>query len=120
MARIRIGRLESELTKIITRTISAKLRDKNLAFITIRNLELSNDMSYAKIFYTFIGKMNKKNVQAALEKSSGVFKSEIAKAKFMRKIPNLIFQFDDISEKTRSLDDIFEKIHAEQDKNENT
>ena len=71
MARIRIKRLESELQKIISNVISFKLRDKDLPMLTITEINLTNDMSYAKIYYTHLDNFDRDKVQSALEKSSG-------------------------------------------------
>ena len=49
MARIRIKRLESELFKLLSTTISFKLRDDNLTMVTVTGVKLTNDLSYAKI-----------------------------------------------------------------------
>ena len=114
MARIRIKRLESELQKIISNVISFKLRDKDLPMLTITEISLTNDMSYAKIYYTYFDDLNREKVQTILEKSSGTIKHEIARAKFMRKIPKLVFRYDEMEKGARVIDDIFTKIHSEE------
>ncbi len=113
MARIRIKRLESELQKIISNVINFKLRDKNLVMVTVTEIKLTNDLSYANIYYTHFDNFSREKVLSTLEKSSGVIKHEIAKAKFMRKIPNLVFRYDEMERKARDIDDIFAKIHSE-------
>ncbi len=117
MARIRIQRLESELFKIISKVLTFKVRDRDLQMVNLVEIKLTNDLSYAKIYYTTL-EPNIKQVQQALERSKGFIKNEIAAAKFMRVVPELIFKFDDQAEKARQLDDIFEQIHAEEKKHE--
>ena len=113
MARIRIQRLESELLKIISNTINFKLRDKNLNMITITQVTLSNDLSHARIYFTHLSKINSNKILQSLQKSSGFIKNEIACAKFMRVIPELVFNCDKVEEKARHLDELFAKIHAD-------
>ena len=113
MARIRIQRLEKELTKIISNTILLKLRDKYIQSVTITSVKLTNDMSILKIYFTHLGKESDKKVLNALTKSSGFIKKQIADAKMMRRIPEIIFQYDEIADNARKLEDIFSKINAE-------
>jgi len=118
MARIRIKRLESELFKLISTTVSFKLRDSHLAMVTITGVRLSNELSYLRIFFSHFDETSTEDVLRSLQRSSGFLKNEIAKAKFMRKIPELSFEYDKLEENARDLDKIFAKIEAEQKDNE--
>jgi len=118
MARIRIKRLESELYKLISMTINYKLRDKNLAMVTVTGVKLTNDLSYLTIYFSHFDETDSEAVLRSLQKSSGFLKNEIAKAKFMRKIPDIIFEYDKLEENARDLDKIFAKIKSERKDNE--
>lgn len=118
MARIRIQRLESELLKLISTAVSFKLRDKNLAMVTITHIRLSNDLSHCRIYYSHLDNNNKDAVATAFIKSAGFIKREIAAAKFMRIIPELSFEYDTTGEEARHLDELFTRIHNE-NKDEN-
>lgn len=118
MARIRIQRLESELLKLISTAVSFKLRDKNLAMVTITHIRLSNDLSHCRIYYSHLDNNNKDAVATAFIKSAGFIKREIAAAKFMRIIPELSFEYDTTGEEARHLDELFARIHNE-NKDEN-
>ncbi len=113
MARIRIQRLESELLKLLNKIINYTLRDKNLQMITITAVKLSNDMSHAKVYFTHLDKIKSEDVLNSLRKSKGFLKREIAEAKIMRIVPDLIFEYDEIEKTARHLDELFDKIHAE-------
>jgi len=120
MSKIRIQRLEKELLKLMNNVLSFKIRDKNLTWVTITNIRLSNDMSHAKIYFSFLGENSKEEVLQSLQKSAGFFKNEIAKAKMMRTIPEIVFFYDELQENARKLDKILEKINSEKsEKDEN-
>jgi len=114
MARIRVQRLESELFKLISSIVTFQLRNKNLQMVTIKAIRLSNDLSYAKIFFSTLQDEKKEIVLNALRKSKGFFKKQIAIANIMRIVPELSFEYDEVDEKARKLDDIFAKIHSEE------
>lgn len=114
MPRIRIQRLESELFKLISNVVTFQLRNKNLQMVTIKAIRLSNDLSYAKVFISTLNDEKKEVVLAALRKSKGFFKRQIAAAKIMRIVPDLTFEYDELEVKARKLDDIFAQIHSEE------
>jgi len=116
LASIRIKRLEKELFKIISSTVSFKLRDKRLSCVTITSVRLTNDMSLAKVYFTQYDKLADAVVQETLQRSSGAIKKEIAAAKLMRTIPNIRFLYDELEENARSLEDIFAQIRNESPK----
>lgn len=115
MARIRIQRMEKELTKIISNTLLFKIRDKNLQSVTITSVKLTNDMSLLKVYFTHLGQESDKKVLAAINRSSGFIKKQIAEAKLMRRIPEIQFYYDKIAEKAHKLEDIFSQIEAEKE-----
>ena len=118
MARIRIKRLESELFKLLSTTINFKLRDNNLTMVTVTGVKLTNVLSYLRVFFSHFDETKTENVLRSLNKSSGFLKNEIAKAKFMRKIPDISFEYDKLEENARDLDKIFAKIQAEKKEDE--
>ncbi|MCF7919103.1 MAG: 30S ribosome-binding factor RbfA [Candidatus Cloacimonetes bacterium] len=118
MTAIRIQRFEKELTKIISQTINNRLQNKKLNWITITDVKLSSDLSHAKVYFTHISELPHHQVARELNKSCGIIKNDIAKAKLMRIIPEIVFFYDDLAEKADHLEDIFRKIQAEQEGDE--
>ena len=115
MPSIRVQRFEKELLKLISKVVSYKLRDKNLAWVSISSVKLSPDFSYARVYFTHITNTSHANVLDALKRCTGVIKREIASAKMMRVIPEITFFYDDLEEKADQLEDIFQKIHQEKE-----
>jgi ribosome-binding factor A len=114
MASIRIMRLQKELERLFNAVLSNKIRDPRLSWVSISKINLSPDMQYAKVFFTFLDDSSKPElITQFLTRSSGVFKKEIASAKMMRVIPEITFVYDSKGEETRKLDKIFAKIEEE-------
>jgi ribosome-binding factor A len=114
MPRIRIQRLESELFKLISTVVTFQLRNKDLQMVTIKAIRLSNDLNHAKVYFSTLNDEKKEKVLAALRKSKGFIKRQIAEAKIMRIVPELTFEYDLVEEQARKLDDIFAKIRSEE------
>ena len=116
MARIRVQRIEKELLRLISNTVTYKLRDKNLAFVSITRIRVSNDLSDVKVYFSHYSDTDHDVVLEALTKSTGFIKKEIAAAKFLRMIPEITFFYDTTEDNARDLEEIFDRIEAEKEK----
>jgi ribosome-binding factor A len=90
----RVRRVASELQKVISLLLRTKIKDPKLATATITEIELSKDLSYAKVYYTCLSADDSAYIAKAFDKSKGFFRSSIAKALSLRIVPNLKFMYD--------------------------
>ena len=89
-----------------------KSRDTRLQNITITNVEISDDLRRAKIFYLTRGKEAEiQLLQKALEKASGFIKQELAQEHILRVMPELFFQVDDSWQRGERVADILRQLH---------
>ncbi|ABJ90699.1 30S ribosome-binding factor RbfA [Buchnera aphidicola] len=91
-------RLERSLYKEIAVIIQKNLRDPRLnSFITITEVKLSYDLSYAKVFITFLNYDDKKNIKiilGILQNATGYIRSLLNKKIYLRIVPKLFFVYD--------------------------
>ncbi len=105
-------RLNQIILKEVTEIIQFQLKDPSIGFVTITDVDVSNDYSYAKIYVSFLGKKERNEAgMKALQRSKGFIRSELAKKLTIRKIPELVFKLDETLEKSRKIDEIIHKIH---------
>ena len=74
------------------------MRDPRVGMISVTDVEVSRDLSHAKIFVTVLGCEDKDSAQepiAVLNKAAGFLRSQLAKSNTMRTTPSLRFFFDD-------------------------
>lgn len=90
----RVQRVASELQKVISVLLRTKIKDPKLATATITEIDLSKDLSYAKVYYTSLTSEDNEYIAKAFEKSKGFFRSSIAKSLNLRIVPNLKFIYD--------------------------
>ena len=76
---IKQKRLEGTIRKNISDIIQFGLKDPNVGFVTITDVQVSNDHSFAKVFVTFLGKIG-----------SG-FKTIFKRADHGRRINSILF-----------------------------
>lgn len=85
------GIIQRELSQIL----QVEVRDPKIGFCTITAVDLTNDLSIAKIYVTFLGKdYNVRKGMEALERSKGFIRSLLAKRLTIRKVPELHFVHD--------------------------
>ncbi len=92
----------------------SKVRDPNLQGVSISRVDVTDDLSIARIFFTVLD--NQKGVKSAgkgLERAKGFMRSHIAKTLNLRFTPALQFRYDETAQKVEELDTIFQEIANE-------
>ena len=106
-----IQKIESEMTRLISVIIQRELSDKTIKFVTVTEVRVQRDLSTAKVFYTVMGKDEKREaVKKVLNKSKGFIKSLIARKMKLRKVPDLEFEYDSSLDYGNRIDDILRKL----------
>jgi len=94
----------------LSEVIRTEVKD-DLGFITITSVRMTNELSYMYAYYTVLGKPEeKKRVADALDRANGFIKNQIALRVQMRKVPELVFRYDDAYEKGMKIDSIIRTI----------
>ncbi len=113
---IKQKRLEAIIRRDISEIIQYDVKDPNVGFITVTDVKVSNDHSYATIYVTFIGKgYQKKEGMEALERAKGYIRSQLASQLDIRRCPELIFKIDKSEERGQRIDEIIREIHKDDD-----
>lgn len=109
---IKIQRLASMLTKEISEIIMTEIKDEDIKFVTITHLDLSSDLSYAKVYCTVLNDENRDKCIHDLNGAKGFIRNELMKRKIeMRKIPELQFVYDESIEYGNKIEKIIKEIH---------
>lgn len=111
---IKQKRLEGTIRKTISDIIQFGLKDPNVGFVTITDVHVSNDHSFAKVFVTFLGKDARAQAGLkALNRAKGFIRSELSQRLDIRRTPDLIFVLDETEMKARHIDEIIHNLHTE-------
>ncbi len=93
---IRKDRFAGQLQQEIATIIHQELKHPGLGFITITRVELSNDLSHAKVGYSCLGgSAERARSQEALDRSIGFIRSLVKKRLRLKIIPELVFRYDE-------------------------
>ena len=100
------------IQKEISEIIQFSLKDPKIGFITITDVTVTNDLSNAKIYVSFLGQKPREEAgMKALERSKGYLRSELAKRMTIRKVPELLFKLDDSLERGNKIERIISEIN---------
>ena len=114
MSNMRAERVGEQMKQEIMDIVNNKVKDPRVGFLTITDVELTNDLSHAKVYLTVLGS-NKEidNTFKALEKAKGFIKSELGSRMRLRIIPDLTFDYDKSIEYGNKIERMIQDLHKE-------
>ena len=119
MSSVKQKRLEGIIRKNISDIIQFEVKDADVGFVTITDVEVSNDHSYAKVYCTFLGKNARAQAGLrALNRAKGFIRSALSQRLSIRRTPELTFVLDTTEEHGRHIDEIIASLHEEETENE--
>lgn len=115
----RVQRIGEELRRVISDIIRSKIKDPRIPeIISVTNVLVTNDLSFAKIFVEIMG--TKEEQEAALEglnSAKGFIKKEISSEVKLRQMPELIFILDETLDINLKMEKLIEEVNHGNDKN---
>ncbi len=112
MAKIRVGRVGEQIKKELSLILQTELKDPRIGFITVTGVEVTNDLSQAKVYLSVLGNKEKKeDTLIALDKASGFIRSELGRRIRLRHTPELIFKFDHSIEYGSHIQGLLKKLN---------
>lgn len=113
----KIDHLQTILLRTLSDIYRRDVKDDSIGFLTITEVRLTSDYSYLTIFYTVLGQETKKEAaRKALERSKGYVKRCLAERVKMRKMPELLFKYDESLDYGNRIEQGLKEV-LEKDKN---
>ena len=108
---IKLDRIESNMVKEISYILANEVKDKDIKFVTITDCRVTNDLSYAKVYYTVLNMDKRIETAKALKNAAGFIRKELMDRMDIRYTPELEFIFDESIEYGKKIENIIEEIH---------
>jgi len=107
----RLERINEEYKKEISQIINYELKNPNATgLISVTRVKVTNDLKFAKVAVSILNSKDAKQTLAALKKSAGFIRSELARRVNLRNTPEIIFELDDSMEYGARIDSILKEI----------
>ena len=110
---IKVERISEALIEEISYILANEVKNSDINFVTITDVKVSNDLSYAKVYYTVLDDSKKETTAKALKEASGFIRHELRERVEIRQIPELTFVYDDSINEAKKIENIIEKLHNE-------
>lgn len=113
---VKIERLNSAFVKEISYILSTEVKDEDIKFVTITDCEITNDLSFAKVYFTVFDIDKKQDTLKALDRAKSFIRGKLSERVEIRHTPELKFVFDESIEYGKRIEKKLEEIH-EKDNN---
>jgi len=95
------------------------MNDERLKFVTITDVELSDDQKYLKVYFSTMPGKNSEQILQSLERVKGYVSGEVARTLRLRFAPEIKFELDNSIERgvrmVKLLEDLEKKDEVKED-----
>ena len=106
----RAQKLADLMQREVSDLLRLELRDPRVGMITITSVDVSPDLSHAKVFFTLLEKQKLEETLKGLKRSAGFLRSQLAKRIQMYTTPELRFIYDESVERGDHLSRLIDSV----------
>lgn len=114
---VKIDRISSQIAKEISYILATEVKNQNLKFVTITDCRVTNDLSYAKVYYTSLNDKNRDEIKKAIKSASGFIRKELMDRIDIRYIPELEFVYDESIDYGKKIENKIKEINKVDNEN---
>lgn len=104
-------RVAEAIKEEVSEILQQDLKDPRLGFVSVVSVEVTRDISQAKIYVSVYGTAEeKKESLSGLNSAKGYIRSEIGKRIRLRHVPEMIFIIDDSIEHGAKMNQLFKEL----------
>lgn len=107
---IKTERIADNIQKEIGYILNLEVRDDDIKFVTITDVQVTNDLSFAKVYFTVLDDNKKESTKKALNDASGFIRRELSKRVEIRHIPELKFIYDESIDYGKNIENIIDSL----------
>jgi ribosome-binding factor A len=112
----RTQRIGDQMQRELSQLIQREVKDPRLGLVTVTAVDVSRDLSHAKVFITVMGKDSTEDIAEnleALKSASGFLRMQLGKSMKLRSVPQLHFHYDASIRRGAELSALIERAVAE-------
>ena len=114
---IKIERLNHAFQEAISIILMTEVKDEDIKFVTITGVDTTNDLSYAKVYFTVLDNDKRKTTLDALNNAASFIRGELSKRVEVRHTPELKFIYDTSIEYGNRIEEIIDDINNKENNN---
>lgn len=111
---LRTERIGEQIHRELAELISREIKDPRVGMVTISGVDVSADLSHAKVWFTVLGdEAGVAHTSEGLRRAAGFLRRELGRRLHIRIIPELHFHFDNTQARAARLDALIDQAVAE-------
>lgn len=111
-------KFEEKILQHINTLLRRDFKDPRLVLVSVTGVELSQDYSYAKVFWDTFDKSKRGDAKQAIEGIAGKLRAKLAENLNVRHTPSLKFEYNAEYEAQKHIDDLLKGKASEEDDSE--
>lgn len=113
---VKIDKISSEIARELSSIMLLEAKDETLKHITITGCVVTNDLSFARVYYTYMGEESLDAVAENLRVASPYLRTMLANRIDIRHTPELVFVYDKSIEYGERIESIINELHKNDNK----
>lgn len=105
----RSERVAGQIRRDLAKLLQSEVKDPEVGFVSLSDVEVSRDLSHAKVFITVFEPEKALTSIKALRRAAPFLRSRLAQMMRMRHVPELHFAHDDSVERGSHIDQLISK-----------
>ena len=105
-------KLGDQIQRELSDLLARELRDPRVGMITITSVDVSPDISHAKVFFTLLEKEKLEDTVHGLRRAAGFLRTQLAKRIKLYTTPELRFEYDESVERGDRLSRLIDSALA--------
>ena len=112
----RPARVGEEIRQTIAELLAREVHDPGIGFVTLTHVKVSPDLQLARVSYTSLGDDKaRKETERALSRATPFLRRAIGQRLRLRRVPELIFHFDESIENQARIERILIDLKEERE-----
>lgn len=111
----RADRINQQLLEVISAAMLTEVRDPRAREVQITAVEVTQDLSHARVYYVPLREDPREELQGVLEKLAGFMRGHVARQLQIKHIPDLQFKFDESVERGRRMEQILSGVEISEE-----
>ncbi len=113
MSKLRVEKVQELIKQELSTMLLREVKDPRVKGVTVTSVEVSGDLSYAKVYVSLFGSSAEQEAAwKGLNSALGYFRSEIAKRISLRVAPILSLERDTSMAYSSHIEELLQKIKA--------
>lgn len=108
---IKIERLNHAFQEELSMILMTEIKDEDIKFVTITDVDTTNDLSYAKVYFTVLDDSKREITLNALNNAASFLRGKLSERVEVRHTPELKFIYDTSIDYGKHIEEIIEDIN---------